>query len=437
MTEQLVLIAVTLGLFALFAMPWLLRARRVERESHVAREEAVATGVHEPVSLHPVIDPDRCIGSGGCVEACPEEVIGIRNGRAYALAPAVCVGHGLCERACPMQAITLVFGTATRGVELPRVLGDFQTNVPGLYIVGELGGMGLIRNAFEQARQAVAGMGNGTEARRTGMLDLAVIGCGPAGLAASLYAQQRGMRFATFEKEEDVGGAVRAYPRKKIVMAGTLAVPGYRKLKLGEVLKEELVDLWRDIIVETGLAVETGSIISTVRPIGDGGFEVLRADHEPVRAKRVVLALGRRGVPRRLGVPGENQAHVAHSLIDAEQFAGDRVLVVGGGDSAVEAALALCEQADTKVWLCYRGEALARVKPRNRERFDAAVGAGRIEPIFGANPVSLEAGATRIRLADESVVALPADRAFVLIGGELPTSFLKSCGVEIETRFGS
>lgn len=435
-TDQLVLLVASVLVFALLALPRLLRAHRMERESAAVRARAEAAGVHEPVSLHPVIDPERCIGSGGCVDVCPEDVIGMRDGRAFAAAPAVCVGHGLCERVCPMQAITLVFGTATRGVELPRVREDFQTNVPGLYIVGELGGMGLIRNAFEQARQCVAGIARASGSTN-GMLDLAVVGCGPAGLAASLHAQRHGLSCATFEKEPDVGGAVRAYPRKKIVMAGTLDVPGYRKLRLGEILKEELVDLWRDIIDRTGLEVATGSIISQVRPLGADGFEVHRPDREPVRARRVVLALGRRGVPRRLGVPGEDGAHVAHALIDAEPFAGDHVLVVGGGDSAVEAALALAEQPGTRVCLSYRGEALARVKPRNRQRFDQAVDAGRIEALFGSSPTALEPGAMMLRLADGSSLALAAERAFVLIGGELPTTFLRSCGVEVETKFGT
>ena len=119
-------------------------------------EKAKALGLYEPVSLHPVVDTETCIGSGACIAACPErDIFGLVEGHVKVINASRCVGHGACFHACPVQAITLFMGTEKRGVELPHVSPDFETNIPGLYIAGELGGMGLIKNAVEQGKQAV------------------------------------------------------------------------------------------------------------------------------------------------------------------------------------------------------------------------------------------------------------------------------------------
>ena len=130
--------------------------RRTDARSRATREAAAEAGLLEPSSLHPKIDPVKCLGCGACVSVCPEgDVLGMINGKAELIEPSECIGHGACKAACPRDAITLVFGTETRGVDIPHVGPDFQTNVPGIFIAGELGGMGLIRNAIEQGRQAI------------------------------------------------------------------------------------------------------------------------------------------------------------------------------------------------------------------------------------------------------------------------------------------
>ncbi|HSL71903.1 MAG TPA: NAD(P)-binding domain-containing protein, partial [Longimicrobiales bacterium] len=224
MSDTLALAVLGATLALVFMLPFVIRMRRRERAFLEAAARAHSYGLHEPVTLHPVVDPELCICTGNCVTVCPEDVIGIRNGQAAAIAAAKCIGHGLCERACPVDAIKLVFGTEKRGVELPRIRENFETNVPGLYIVGELGGMGLIRNAFEQGRQCIDGIVR-SHRSRDGQLDLVIVGCGPAGLAAALHAQHHGLNCAVLEKE-DVGGTVRHYPRKKIVMTESVKVPG-------------------------------------------------------------------------------------------------------------------------------------------------------------------------------------------------------------------
>jgi thioredoxin reductase (NADPH) len=436
MSDSLLIWLIGLALALLSAGPVLLRMRRRERETDEAEARALAYGLHEPATIHPVVDPDVCIGTGSCVDICPEgQVLGFRQGQALAIAPASCIGHGLCERSCPVEAIQLVFGTKTRGVDIPRIKADFETNVPGLYIVGELGGMGLIRNAFEQARQCISGIAR--KNRRGGgeeELDLVIVGAGPGGLAASLYARDAGLSFITLEREPDPGGTVRHYPRKKLVMTSPVKVPGVGKVGSHEILKEELITLW-DRLAD-GLPMRTGCAVTGVHRV-NGGFGV-ETDRGVHRARRVVLAIGRRGLPRKLGVPGEEGANVQYALAEPEAFTGDRVLVVGGGDSAVEAALALGEQRGTKVRISYRGDRFRRIKPANRDRVEEAIGHGSLEVLWST--VVHRIGAEEVWLdgdASNGPRAIANDQVLIFAGGELPTPFLRACGVEIDTKLGT
>ena len=383
MPDALLVPLIGAALVAVVLLPFLFRHRRREAKSLEAEAEALRYGLHEPVTLHPVIDPAGCILTGSCVDVCPEgDVFGLIDGRVKVIGPARCIGHGLCERSCPMDAIQLVFGTEKRGIDIPRIRENFETNVPGLYIVGELGGMGLIGNAFEQGRQCIEGIQKEMRGETRGPddpeLDLLIVGCGPAGLSASLTAREAGLRFLTVERE-DVGGTVRHYPRKKLVLTRPVKVPGYGKLNFREVSKEQLIDTWEEIVSKAGLEVATGETVTAVRSRNGGagggvaagtgsgagagtGFVVTTSERE-IETRRIVLAIGRRGIPRKLGVPGEELPKVAYSLREPESFQGDRIVIVGGGDSAVEAALALTEQPGNEVRISYRGEGFRRVKP--------------------------------------------------------------------------
>ncbi len=430
---------VGLGLGLLAVVPFFLHHRARERKTEEAEERARAYGLDEPASLHPVIDPERCIGTGSCIAACPEhDILGIRKGQAVAVGPANCIGHGLCERLCPVDAIQLVFGTEKRGVDIPRIKADFETNVPGLYVVGELGGMGLIRNAFAQGQQCVDGFNGGGKGGAGDLLDLVVVGCGPAGLSAALTAKARGLRMAVLEREE-VGGTVRHYPRKKLVMTEPLKIPGMGRVGAKEILKEELIRLWEEAVEKTGLSVETGVTVNGIERLPDGGFRVLSNAGEH-RTRRVVLAIGRRGVPRKLGIPGEDLPNVAYSLKEPEAFAGDRIMVVGGGDSAIEAALALSEPPGTEVRISYRRDRFSRIKPKNRERMLQAADQGKVEILWSTELLENGPGSLRLRATadggDGAVRTLPNDHLFIFAGGELPTPFLKRCGIQIDTKFG-
>ena len=429
------LIYILTGLLVV-AVP-LIYFRRARKESERARrtlQKAVERGQDEPVSLHPYIDPAKCIGAGACVQACPEvDVLGMINNKSALINPSHCVGHGACEAACPTDAITLVFGSEKRGVDIPFVKADFETNVPGVYIAGELGGMGLIRNAVKQGQEAIENIVKSLANEIRGdMLDLVIVGAGPAGIAASLQAKKDGLDFVTLD-QEDLGGTILTYPRRKFVMSQPMELPLYGIIKAREIQKENLVEIFHDVFERTNLSVNSGHRVEGISA-ADGGFVVATAGGE-LRSKRVLLAIGRRGTPRKLGVPGEKAPKVAYRLLEPEQFQKMNLLVVGGGDAAVETAIALAEQNGNKVHISYRREGFFRLKEGNEKRIDDAIQSGVVKTLFNSQVTRIDSKEVCLEYAGGELV-LPNDYVFVFIGGELPTEFLKKIGIEISRKFG-
>lgn len=413
------------------------RRHLANRRSLEVHCQALEAGLVEPASLHPVVDPLKCIGCGSCIKACPEQphhhVLGLINGKAQLVNPTECIGHGACREACPVGAIQLVFGTATRGVDLPRVSPWFETNVPGIFVAGELGGMGLIRNAVEQGRQAVEQI-HSRRPQGKGELDLIIVGAGPAGFAASLAAKERGMRFLTLE-QESLGGCVFQYPRGKIVMTRPARLPIVGEVKVATTRKEDLLDLWRDIERRVGLRLNYKERVEAIERTADG-FHI-RSSKGKYTARSVLLAIGRRGTPRKLEVPGEELPKVVYCLIEPEQYRTQHVLVVGGGDSALEAAASIAEVSEPgRVTLSYRGDAFGRAKPRNRERVAAAERDGKLRVLLKSRVQRIEADAVTL-LHDGRPERLPNDSVIVSAGGVLPTEFLRSIGIEVETKYGN
>ena len=413
---------------------YFLRERRKSRTAEAKLHQAIEAGLDQPVSIHPRIDPNICIGSGACVQACPEkDVLGLVNNRGLLINPSACIGHGMCQAACPVDAITLVFGTEKRGVDIPHVKGNFETNVPGIYIAGELGGMGLIANAVRQGVEAAHYIAQGLSERgKDDVLDLAIVGAGPAGIAASLQAQKEGLSFVTLD-QDDLGGTILTYPRRKVVMTAPLDLPGYGKMKQREIEKEALLELFQDVYRKTGLAVLAKNKVEDIAR--DNGHFRLRARQGQYLARRVLLAIGRRGSPRKLGVPGEVSPKVAYRVIEPEKYAGLNILVVGGGDSAVEAAVALSEQPRTTVHLSYRQDKIFRIKPGNRQKLELAVSTRRVVPILPSEVIRIEPD-TAILTHQGEELALPVDYIFIFAGGELPTEFLQKIGIEFTRKFG-
>ena len=404
------------------------------RKARALLEESHQAGLTEPASLHPKIDLARCIGCGSCVAACPEHtVLGLINRKAHLVDPTKCIGHGACRTACPMGAITLVFGSEKRGVDIPHVGPDFQTNIPGIYIAGELGGMGLIRNAVEQGRQALEAIAKNGRRGSGEVLDLLIVGAGPAGLSASLGAMKHKLRFVTVE-QDSMGGTVSHFPRGKLVMTAPVELPLVGKMKFREVSKEELLSFWEKVVADTGLEVSYGEKVEEVR--AEGEVVWIRTTRREYRAANLLLAIGRRGTPRKLGVPGEEASKVVYRLIDPAQYRGQRVLVVGGGDSALEAALSIAEEEGTDVTLSYRSAAFSRAKPKNRDKVAAAEAAGRLRVLFKSNVKEIRADEVDID-QEGTLHRLGNDAVIVCAGGILPTPFLKSIGIEVETKHGT
>jgi thioredoxin reductase/ferredoxin len=415
------------------------RRRRTERRHAELQERVAAAGLAEPASLHPVIDVTRCIGCGSCVKACPEQpehhVLGVIDNKARLISPSDCIGHGACRAACPVDAISLVFGTARRGVDIPLLSQDFETTVPGIFIAGELGGMGLIRNALTQGRQAVDAIRKHRPQGRGGdWLDLLIVGAGPAGFAASLTALSHRMKFVTVE-QDSLGGCVFQYPRAKMVMTAPVTLPLAGKVRFRQTSKEALLEFWRGIERRTDLAIRYRERVEGISREGRGGF-LVRTTRGEYRAATVLLAIGRRGTPRKLGVPGEDLPKVVYGLVDPEQYSGQDVLVVGGGDSALEAAVAVAEGGARRVTLSYRGDAFARAKPRNRERLEAAVHAGRVEVMLQSQVRSIDPASVHLSHPGGEA-RVPNDAVIISAGGILPADFLRSIGIEVETKYGT
>jgi thioredoxin reductase/Pyruvate/2-oxoacid:ferredoxin oxidoreductase delta subunit len=405
-------------------------SKKVEEKIMKAKQD----GLFEPVSLHPVIDENNCIKTGACVAACPEkDIIGIKDGKATTINASRCIGHGACFHACPTQAIMLCIGTEKRGVDLPHVNQNFETNVNGIYIAGELGGMGLIKNAVEQGKQAVDNLVRTLRGAHEATYDLIIVGAGPAGISASLTAKKHQLKFLTLE-QDTLGGTVYTFPRQKIVMTSSMDLPLYGKVKLFETSKTELLELWNTALLKNQLTIRENTKVESIHTESNY-FIVETQSGERLSTKTVLIAIGRRGTPRKLGIPGEMMEKVAYRLLEPEDIKGKDILVVGGGDSAIESALLLGDH--NNVTLSYRSEAFSRLKPMNSQKIQIASDSGRIRVLFNTSPVEIKKDAVLLKdLKDDKEIHLVNDQVYIFAGGELPVQFLQKAGIMITKKFG-
>lgn len=417
------------------ALLWTHHRKRKKYAVHKqALEENVKAGLTEPASLHPLIDPNLCIGCNSCAEVCPEgDVIGIIEEKAALINPTLCIGHGVCAEACPVEAITLVFGTEKRGVDIPYVNEHFETNVPGIFIAGELGGMGLIRNAIEQGRQAMDSIIQKPGIKQGNELDVVIVGAGPAGFSATLGAFQAGLRYVTVE-QETLGGTVAHFPRGKLVMTQPAELPIVGRVKFTEISKEQLLGFWHKVATKTGIKINFKERMEGILRT-QTGFEVTTTKNS-YRTKNVLLTIGRRGTPRKLGVPGEQLVKVVYRLIDPEQYRNQQVLVVGGGDSALEAAASIAEEPGTRVILSYRSGAFTRAKQKNRKRVADAEQRGNLAVLLSSNVKEILADKVVIDHKGK-MIEVQNDAVIISAGGVLPTGMLKELGIKIETKHGT
>lgn len=433
--EQIVVYGIVFLLIAIFIFIYLKKKKVVsvetEKKVAIAKEE----GLFEPVSLHPFIDLKTCIGSAACISECPEkDILGIVNGKATVINTTNCVGHGACFHACPVEAISLRIGTEERGVDLPHVNENFETNTKGIYIAGELGGMGLIKNSVEQGQQAIESIVGSKKVNKNNVLDVLIIGAGPAGISASLAAKKHGLTSITLE-QDSLGGTVYTFPRAKIVMTSPMDLPLYGKVKLFDTSKDELLQLWKKVIAEHELEILENTKVENIVLSENETFKVVTANGDEYLCNNVLLAIGRRGSPRKLNVPGEDSSKVAYRLLEPERILNKKVIVVGGGDSAIETALLLKDE--NEVILSYRSDQFSRLKPKNREIINEAIEDQSIKVLFNSNLVAINEKDVLIKTdKSEEPKKIENDLVYIFAGGELPTAFLEKAGVEISKRFG-
>lgn len=437
MTNELISYLIYAGV-AIFCIAilyfYIWRQIRKSRTTELKIQKAKEEGLHEPVSLHPVVDINSCIGTGACVTACPEkDILGMVNGRAAVINASRCVGHGACFVACPVKAISLHLGTEQRGIDLPHVNQFFETNVTGIYIAGEMGGMGLIKNAVAQGRQAVENLSKKLDSAKTAQYDLVIVGAGPAGISASLTAKKLKINFLTLD-QDSLGGTVFSFPRAKLVMTTPMDLPLYGKVKLSETSKSELLHIWKDVLSRNDISIRENVKVESVTP-NKNHFIIETASGERLTSKKVLLAVGRRGSPRKLNVQGENLEKVAYRLLEPELIHDQDILVVGGGDAAIESAVLLV--GDNRVKLSYRGETFSRIKPGNKERIEKAIANKSIEVIMNSNVFEIKEKTVVISIKDsEQNLEIKNDLVYIFAGGELPTQFLEKAGIKMTTMRG-
>jgi thioredoxin reductase (NADPH) len=432
MTEQLIIYLIAFSLCGIVVYIYLRKQKKTSQVVQAKVEKAKEEGLFEPVSLYPQINVNNCIKSGACITACPEkDILGIMNGKATLINASQCIGHGACFHACPVEAISLVIGTEKRGVDLPHIDQDFQTNVPGVYIAGELGGMGLIKNSVEQGQSAIENMIKAGFQKDSSTYDLIIVGAGPAGISASLMAKKHNLNFLILE-QDSLGGTVFTFPRTKIVMTSPMDLPLHGKVQLYNTSKAALLELWNKVLSENDISIKEQTKVEKIE-YENNHFKLKTNTDEEFRTKKILLAIGRRGSPRKLNISGEDSEKVAYRLLEPENIQDKKIVVVGGGDSAIEAALSLAEQ--NKVILSYRSEAFNRIKPMNREKINDAAEMGVLKVIYKSNLLAVDKDQVTMDIKNEKV-NVKNDLVYIFAGGELPTDFLQKAGVQITKRFG-
>jgi thioredoxin reductase/Pyruvate/2-oxoacid:ferredoxin oxidoreductase delta subunit len=427
-------IAAVICLFFLFGY-----LRKMEAREKRAHEAAKKGSIYSegPRAQHPKIDANSCIGCATCTTVCPEgDVLAMLGGKAAIVNGYKCVGHALCAEACPVGAITMVIASPGMSADLPVLSGQYETNVPNLFIAGELGGLALIRNAINQGRDCVDTISNRINSLRRpvsviGVYDVLIVGAGPAGISASLRAIERKLNYVTLEQDQ-IGGTVAKYPRQKLVMTSPVEFPLHGKFKKSELSKEELIAFWRSILERADFNGRTGEKVEDIKRGEDGIFTITSSKGQ-YRAYAVILGLGRSGNPRRLGVKGEELPKVMYRLIETDHYINKRILVVGGGDSAVEAAMGLANQKGNKVTLSYRREAFARIKERNAQRIQECMRTGKVEVLFNSVPTEFRPEAAILQVNGSSR-QIANDYVWVFAGGEPPRAFLEKVGVGLGNR---
>jgi putative YpdA family bacillithiol system oxidoreductase len=433
--ENLITIVIAALLCVFFLRGYLKNLKKREEEAKKSAEKGKMFS-EGPKSQHPHIDVSQCIGCATCTTVCPEgDVLAMIAGKAVLVNGYKCIGHSLCAEACPVGAITMVMAAPSMGADMPFMTTEYETSIPNLFIIGELGGLALIKNAVNQGRECIDTLIRRRAAApvkaQQGVYDILIVGAGPAGIAASLRAIENKLNYVTLEQDE-VGGTVAKYPRQKLVMTSPVEFPMYGKFKKTELSKENLLAFWDMVLNRADFNCVTQEKVEQIVKGSDGIFDVKSANNA-YRTHAVILALGKTGTPRKLGVPGEELPKVMYRLIEADHYVNKKILIVGGGDSAVEAAMGLANQAGNKVTLCYRSAQFSRIKERNAKRIEDCMRSGKVEVLFETNPKEFKEESAVLDVKGE-LREIPNDFVWIFVGGIPPYDFLKKIGIQFGLR---
>ena len=428
------IIAAVITLFFLRSHKKSLQKREEKARAAAAKGQLRSDGPH---AQHPHIDATYCIGCAACTTVCPEgDVLAMLGGKAVIVNGYKCIGHSLCADACPVGAITMMVATPSMGADMAYLTPEYETTIRNLFIAGELGGLALIKNAINQGRDCIDHISArlrtmGAARRVAGVYDVLIVGAGPAGISASLRAIEKKLNYLTVD-ESELGGTVAKYPRQKLVMTSPVEFPLYGKFKKTELSKEELLAFWKSVLQRVDFKFQGGEKVEDIRSEENGIFRIVTTKNQ-YRSHAVVLGLGKGGSPRKLGVKGEELSKVMYRLIEADHYVNKSILVVGGGDSAVEAAMGLAHQVGNKVTLSYRKEGFSRIKERNAQRIADCMRSGKVQVVFNSIPVEFKQEAVVLEV-NGKLREIPNDFVWVFAGGEPPTAFLKKIGIGFGMR---
>jgi thioredoxin reductase (NADPH) len=433
--DNLISFAIAASIIVFFLVYYLRGEKKRDAQAKAAVERG-ALRSDGPQSQHPQIDANFCIGCAACTTVCPEgDVLAMIGGKAMIVNGYKCIGHSLCADVCPVGAITMVMAKPGVSADLAVLSSEQETSVKNMFIAGELSGLALIKNAINQGRNCVdiiaARSAVSSTPRPPDVLDLIIVGAGPAGISASLRAIETKLNYLTIE-EGEVGGTVAKYPRQKLVMTSPVEFPMYGKFKKMELSKEELLSFWAHVLQRNEFHCRKGEKVEHIVKGADGIFTVATSKGS-YRSRFVILALGKTGSPRKLGVKGEDLPKVMYRLIEADHYVNKKILVIGGGDSAVEAAMGLAFQVGNSVTLSYRQNSFSRIKDRNSQRLNECVRKGKLKVIFNSNPIEFTKDEVVLEVSGQKQ-RMPNDYVWIFAGGEPPTAFLKKIGVGLGSQ---
>jgi thioredoxin reductase (NADPH) len=429
----------TLGMFA-----HSVAARRKEKKEEAQRKAKSTASAGEKYDV--LINYNKCVPIGACVKACPFDVLAMvphpdRGGKVLPKAVNLeqCKACRACEESCGVKAIQVVTaGESAAALSLPEIDANYESNVPGLYVIGEAAGKPLVKNANNLGFHVVNhmltdGLAPG-HAQSAGLdYDVIVLGAGPAGLSAAVSAKKVGLRALLLERHEAFANTHRKdYPKGKEVIAEPIDVQSLGHLPIFTATKEEVLAAWGAVIEKEQLDIRYHTRIESIER-DDSGFTVL-TDSARYDALRVVIATGARGSPRRLAVPGAELPHVRYALEDANEFANVACVVVGGGDNALETAIFLSDAQRGKkgsVALVYRGNSFKRARAEARAEVEARAKAGRLTVHLDTNPIEIRANTIALEKKGGAKLDVRADAVFTMLGAEPALDFLSRIGVKI------